>query len=859
MSIDLENPARDLGNQLRTALLAAIKIAELLARRREIALRRAQIQSDRRYREVQRRIQAERGLAETRLRAVRSTMRTLAQVNPEQIAKAYQDAAAWRNHSTVAAEVAGSIETYMRALGIDPGQLRAAGRAWAAQVEPHGRVNVEPQVNDTDGAQARADTEDWRQRLRTELPELASASLAGLPPDRRESLVADLDVEDRRAAHQMYSRTQGLGADEDVSQEMLRRWRRGEAAQWAASRPAADLALFAALAAAQDEDQVQLSPTESVAPADALTDLWLAWRAREREGLAHPDLTRLSGLAFSAQLNRAQNWFTNRDPDFYRQWEQTRSADPRRSDQHLVHRYELDHARQWAAEIGDDLWKYGFARAVAADPDADLDEIGHRVWSAAGKPAPAFDPDVEVRPLTQRWDEQVQAAEQVRAQDPPVWRDWQAWRADPNVAPALRGAKDADLVADFHTAQAELWADAARERGQVPGQDMETPGQLFAAWRSHTGGQQIPVTTPEQGSVLARARNWLQRTDPWAHMSWQARMSTVPETEQRQAAAELIRDYEIRMARDAITAMEGKDMGVDSGTGARLSDQEVIDLWRRHTQLNREAQQQFQQQPAASAAGPTPRAQTAGPVPPNAARAPGSQAQQPTAADAAAEQVREAKEYFLAADPRIVRAYEQRLNDGAPADDLNLKLVQHYHDSADQDLLQRAQSLNLKDAVEGVVPVETINDPGWETGVEPTFRGRVAAGADPQQLADAVKKLSFGDAKNDIALTTWKLRNPTKGRRGDATSPSASAAGDSTSMHRPGRRRAWNSQERLDAFDALRQGADSSAWHARHVADQAFGASPHEAVADPGIGSQPTHTTMPGQGREQQQTQARNR
>ncbi|GAB4590241.1 hypothetical protein [Nocardia sp. IFM 10818] len=154
--------------------------------------------------------------------------------------------------------------------------------------------------------------------------------------------------------------------------------------------------------------------------------------------MTHPDFAQLSGLAFAAQLDRAHEFLKDFDPDGYAEWQRMRSIDPRRADVALVRRYELEQATQWAAEVGDDLWKHGFARTSARYPEESLEEIARRVWTAAGKPAPAWDPDSAAPSLDERWAAQTQAATRVLQQDPDLWRDWQAWHADPNRPPGRR-------------------------------------------------------------------------------------------------------------------------------------------------------------------------------------------------------------------------------------------------------------------------------------------------------------------------------------------------------------------------------------------------------------------------------------
>jgi len=614
VSVELENPGRELAAALRTMLLAAAKLAELAARRRELMLRRAQSQSQQEQRSVQQRIAAERRVAEEALRAIRPQMRALAELDPTRIADTYRSAAAWRENSPVAAEVAGLIETHMRAFGIDPTQLAAAARDYARRQEPTIRPGLDLTVTETDVTNANDDTTttagSWRDRLARELDGLAVASTTGRDAQLLAPAIADVEQLDIAAARAHYEQTQGLAADEPVTDTMRQAWRHTEARRWASTTAVADLALFAALI--DEEEPGQDGPVQVV------TDLWSAWRAREAVGLPHPDLAASSGAAFTAQLDRAHDWFAGADPDFYQQWSRLRSVDPARSDRHLVQRYEAGQAQAWAAEIGEDLWKHGFAAAVADQPGVELDTITHQVWVAAGKPEPDRDTAADsAATVADRWQDQVAAAGRwARATDPQAWRDWQSWRTDPGATPTQLAARDAVIVADHHTAQAEGWVSAARAEGTLRERvDTSSPQRLFAAWRNHTAGHTELTAESPAPDRLGTAEAWYSTTDPLGYMSWRAHLDAAVDDPTRDAArAELIHDHDTHLARRWAEAAEIVGLaGVEPGTATGPAD-EVIATWRTHTggvpstqAPPQPARQPSPQQPAAAAAAQQPR------------------------------------------------------------------------------------------------------------------------------------------------------------------------------------------------------------------------------------------------------------
>ncbi|WP_280246941.1 MULTISPECIES: hypothetical protein [Nocardia] len=773
----LEDPGKELAAALRTAVLAAAKLGELYARRRELLLRRELAAGGSSGRDIQRRINAERKLAEDRLRAMRGTMRTLASITPATIADVYRDAVAWRDQLPMAKEVAESVETYMRGFGMDPAQLQAAGKEFARRAEPTARPGLALGITDTDIARANTSDATAVAQLAAEHDRIRPATLDGLTahlgPERMREVRAALDQADMAAARAVYERHQGLTGTEALTPAMLADWRAAEATRWAVNNQAADLALFAALILDSDSND-----DASDKPSARMTDLWLAWRAREREGLAHPDLAQLSGLAFAAQLDRAHEWVSDFDPDGYDEWRRMRSIDPRRADMALVHRYEVEQATQWAAEIGDDLWKHGFARTAAQHPDDGLDQIARRVWVAAGKPAPTWDPDVSAPPLEQRWAAQVQAATRVQQQDPDLWRDWQDWHSDPNRPPTETTARDADMVADYHHMQAETWASEAREaRTLAESVPTRTPGQLLAAWRSHTAGQHVLTAESDtEQEVFDRAQSWLQTRDPIAYMAFHAHLTAIPESERASARAELVRDYETHEARRWAEALETLG-AVAPGTAARDAD-DLIKMWRSYTStLNKQGPQQ---QSNTGAQGQT--ANT------------GAGAGQPRRGGQKA-------------------ARSQQARAGRPAG-------------------PQPQTPTLASLVQGRVPDWVISRPGWRQSVETTFRGLVSAGVDPQVLADAVADLRFADARDATRLSIWKMRR-TAGQGHGVESADQNAAGavdDVVNQILASRRGGRHSPGDIAAFEARLAGMDPADAQALRIVYRAFATAPDSAV-----------------------------
>ena len=834
MNTELENPGSALAAELRTLLLVAVKLGELMARRVEMKQRHARSQAFETRREVERRTRVELGVAEGQLRAVRNTMRTLAGVNPSQIATSYQTAVAWRGRSAVAEEVATSIETYMRNLGIDPAQLGTAGRNFARTMEPTSRPGVDFGVSDADRQRASITDERWRDGIGTELDRLtrtATFSTVAADPQRREQIRAELDRIDTAAAREDYARTQGLAADAEITPDMLGRWREQQAVRWATKHQAADLALFTALVNAEDSDARQFDP------AGHMVDLWLAWRARESEGLPHPDLAQVSGSAFYAQLDRAHTYFSDNDPDFYDDWNRMRATDPTRADRNLVHRYEVEHAQQWAAEIGDDLWKHGFARTAAEHPDADLDEIARRVWVAAGKPQPEFDPDVAVVPLQQRWTEQVQSATKVREQieaapkgEHQEWQDWLAWRGNPDLPPDQRVRGDADLVAEFHTMQAEQWEAAAVEEGTIAEATApRDPGQLMAAWRRHTGGQALARDDTEV-DLFARAERWLQTRDPVAYLGMQAQMSAVSPDRREQIRAELVRDYETHEARRWAEAAETIGI-VEEGTAA-LDPDELIERWREFTDAQKARQQQ--QPPQGQRRG---RSATRG------------------EATVTEDEVSQAREWFLANDLPTLQRWEREAKAASTAEQARAVREQWVSRWRDATAPRRSTMPTLADLARDRIPDWVIGRPGWKRSAEKAFRGLVAAGADPQGLADSLSDLRYEDADSPIALTIWRMQKAAGPKVTAASKQSGGPEGERAGRGARPRRAGWNSAERQDSLDARLAGVDPDAARVRKVADRAFGSAPRGAVDD-STGTEPPRSMpfdTPGRQRSQGQ------
>ncbi|WP_433574114.1 hypothetical protein [Nocardia brasiliensis] len=393
-----------------------------------------------------------------------------------------------------------------------------------------------------------------------------------------DAALAELDRRDLEAATAQYRRFQGAAPDDPG--QMLGDWRNGEAARWAAGKQAADLALFAALVS-EEQAAAGREGTWST-PAQALTDLWRAWRVREQLGLPQPDLGQHSVSVFRAELDRATEWFHDNEPDYLEQWQRLRSTNPARSDQHLLRRYETEQAKRWAAEVGDDLWKHGFAAAAAKSPGTELEEIARTVWIGAGRPQPAAAVDMDnTATLDQRWQQQISTVERARAR----LQDWHSPRLDPNIAPAQRDRRTAELVADYHQTQAELWLAEARATGTITDgvSERDPIERIFASWRSHTAGQQVlSEESTQPADALDRAQRWLADNDPAAFLTYQAHLEAVPEHVRDRARAELIRDHDIHHARRFAEYAE-KYMGMPEGTAALPAD-EVLQIWRQYTE-----------------------------------------------------------------------------------------------------------------------------------------------------------------------------------------------------------------------------------------------------------------------------------
>ncbi|MGW4124474.1 hypothetical protein [Nocardia sp. NPDC004711] len=772
----LEDPGKELAASLRAAVLAAAKVGELMYRRRELMLRRELTGARSNAQDIQRRVNTERRLAGDRLRSARSTMRALASVTPDTIEAVYRDAVAWRDQLPEAKEVAESIETYMKGFGLDPEQLRAAGKEFARRVEPTMRPGLDLRVTDTDRARATAGAAEVAAHVAAERGRLAPAMLEGFEaqvgPARRAQVLAELDRVDEIAARAVYERAQGLTGSEQLTPAMLSDWRAAEATRWAANAQAGDLALFAALVIDSDGGG---GDATADAPASQMTELWLAWRARESEGVAHPDFAQLSGLAFAAQLDRAHEFLADFDPDGYAEWQRMRSIDPRRADGALVRRYEQEQATQWAAEVGDDLWKHGFARTAAQHPDEGLGEIARRVWTAAGKPEPVWDQDFAGPSLQERWAEQTQAATRVLQQDPDLWRDWQDWHADPNRPPGEAAARDADMVADYHEMKAETWAGEARQAGTLPESvSTDTPDRLMAAWRSHTAGQQdIGTGSDAERAILDRAQTWLQTRDPMAYMAYQAHLDAVPEADRAGARADLVRDYETHEARRWAEASEVLGL-VPEGTAAQDPD-DLIGMWRAYTA----AQDEQAPQQSASSSGDT--------------RSTGG------------------------GDPVRGRSGQSKSGKGAGRSTAVPKPP------------------TLKDLVGDRIPGWVLAKPGWRQGAETTFRGLVAAGADPNNLADVVAGLRHDDARNPVALTIWAMRKAVGTRDADLLDLDPNSGGDTTV------------DDILSDTGPQRgptPGMDPAAARAWKVANRAFGTDPTSPV-QPSSGTTPSSAVPP--------------
>ncbi|WP_157170461.1 hypothetical protein [Nocardia carnea] len=723
----LEDPGKELAAALRTAVLAAVKVGELLYRRRELMLRRELAGAQSSARDIERRVNTERRLAADRLRSARPTMRALAAVTPDSVATVYRDAVAWRDQLPEAKEVAESIETYMRGFGLDPDQLRAAGKEFARRVEPTMRPGLDLKLTSDDHARAAANAPELTDHVAAERDRIRPATLKvfgeHVGPRRRAEVLAELDRVDEAAARAVYERTQGLTGSQQLTPAMLADWRAAEAIRWATNAQAGDLALFAALVF---DGEASTDTDDSDPAASQMTDLWLAWRAREIEGLSHPDFAQLSGLVFAAQLDRAHEFMADFDPDGYAEWQRMRSIDPQRADIALVRRYETEQATQWAGEIGDDLWKHGFARTAAQHPDEGLDDIARRVWTAAGKPEPAWDPESTTPSLEERWAAQTQAATRVIQQDPDLWRDWQAWRADPNHPPVEMAAQEADMVAEYHELMAETWAEDAREAGTLPASvSTKTRDQLMAAWRLHTAGQQgTDLPSDADRAVLDRAQAWLRSRDPLAYMAYQAHLDALPDTDRTTARAELVRDYETHEARRWAEASEVLGQ-VPEGTSTRDPDA-LIKMWRAYTAARDE--QRAAQQPATSGGGDN---TAAG----NTTRSRGGQSKE---------------------GGRTGRSAQ-------------------------------SQPPTLKELVGNRIPDWVYSKPAWNRGAERAFRGLVEAGHDPKYLADIVAKLRHHEARSPVALTIWAMREAVGQNGADPAGTGTNNSNENPADQGPGR------------------------------------------------------------------------
>lgn len=771
---ELENPGRDVAVALRSLLLVASRLAELAARRRELILRRATQQSQQAYRDAQTRFTAERRLAEDQLRAVRSTVNALARVDPNQIAQTYQTAAAWRGQSALADEVVTALETYMRAFGIDPDQLRAAGAQYARRAEPSARPGLTSDITDNDTALATDGNDQWQNQIAEESRRIGVALReAALPESARTAL----DDADRATIKEHGEKTLGWDPDREVDDATLMAWRVDEATRWARQHHHVDdLALFAALMSDDDEPVTPNGENHETARAQ-LVALWMDSRMRTELGIPQLDLMRISAAAAQTQLDRAHAWMQDTDSDFYQDWSRLRTVDPTRADAELVRRFESDVARQWAGEIGDDLWKHGFAGEVARDPEADLDDIARRVWTAAGKPAPTFDPAITIVPIQQRWADQVSAAtEWARTADAEAWDQWRQWRESPDQPVAERARGDADLVSDYHTVQAEEWIAAARAAGTFPqAQQPRTPAQVMAAWRNNTSGQ---VTVPTQAhgelSTLQRAMNWHRSQDPLGHLAWNAAIQAGDDNHRQQALEELVHDYETHEARRWAMAAETLAI-VPEGTATRDAD-EVIAMWRSYT---------------------------------DAVRADKSQSSNTTTAPSGR---------------------------GGPAQDQQAT-QQTQHEANQQ---RRPNEPSLAELVRGSVPDSLLAKPQWRQAVEPAFRNFRDLNVPAADLAAAVRNINFARAEKPLGLIIYTLRRvagPDAAAKAEQASRNRDSDPNSTQDNAQGQARdpkGWDSQQRRDQFAADLDNAniDPAAARARRLADLAFGTPPRSAVDD---------------------------
>ena len=505
MSLELDNPTGELAIVLRSLVMVAANMGEVLARRRELALREAARAQTGTRREIASRIAAEQRVAEAALGRVAPAVRALDDLDPHRLAEAYQQATAWRDRSEIAREVAGRIENHLHRFGIDTDTLRAAARTHAQRAEPgpDPSPGFDPARAAAAAATATQDPPVVTGELDTE--QRALRALLTAPPDLRR-VADDLDRADRAAAREHYRRLQGLRDGDPVTDTAYRVWRAQQARDWFGRSGFADLALYRYLAATTPGAAV--ATLGGVDTATALTGLWEQARLREHTGLPLPDPTEASPAAYAAELDTAHTWARQHAPDWYREWASARPTDPDRADVHLADAYRTRRAYEWATSIGEDLWKHGFARTAAtlsADGEVhDLDDVVRQVWVDAGRPAPTpgrglsgTEASVAIR---HRWDSELDAAHDwARHEDPAAYAQWQHWHTGPDTSSPRRDAAAARLAADLHTEHARRWAHAAETRGESPtGTAHLGEPALLATWRHHTTRPTDPEPQPQQ-------------------------------------------------------------------------------------------------------------------------------------------------------------------------------------------------------------------------------------------------------------------------------------------------------------------------------------------------------------------------
>jgi hypothetical protein len=153
-----------LAGTLRVALTVAGQLAERIARAREQAARAARAASEQHARELRARVDAERAAARAALAPV-AREEWWQRAEPDEIARAWEAAQAWREHDPAARAAAERIHAEVRSrYGIDTRDLRADPAAVRAALAAH------------DSARERAGGQ--RSRARDEQAE-ASALLAG--------------------------------------------------------------------------------------------------------------------------------------------------------------------------------------------------------------------------------------------------------------------------------------------------------------------------------------------------------------------------------------------------------------------------------------------------------------------------------------------------------------------------------------------------------------------------------------------------------------------------------------------------------------------------------------------------------